>query len=98
MTIYFKLHYEIRKSVAKYGSDFWGDDAADNYGFGSSEVEGDFISTACKEHSGCLLCRCRLDKAEKCLPELNCVYRLLGRRYNVDVDRQRSHSCNCYVD
>ena len=39
MSVYFKLYYEIRKSVAQYGTDFWGDDAADNYGFGSSNIE-----------------------------------------------------------
>ena len=30
----------INDNYPQYGTDFWGDNAADNYGFGSSEIEG----------------------------------------------------------
>ena len=30
----------MRKIYPQFATDFWGDDAADNYGFGSSEIEG----------------------------------------------------------
>ena len=30
----------MRKIYPQYGTNFWGDDAADNYGFGSSDIKG----------------------------------------------------------
>ena len=30
----------INGNYPQFATDFWGDDAADNYGFGSSEIEG----------------------------------------------------------
>ena len=63
----------INDNYPQLGTDFWGNDSGDNYGFGSSEIEGDFISTVCKEHSSCLLYHYRADKIEKFLSELNRV-------------------------
>ena len=67
----------INGNYPQFATDFWGNDSADNYGFGSSIIKGDFISTVYKECSS-LLYRYRLDKAEKSAIRLSCEYTLLG--------------------